>query len=122
MASEVPFEAPFTARLVEQDTIKLRKLQLNFPVEFQQLDSNAQSAAIAAYIVELHQQARAAEAGSREQQGMLIVLQIAEQMLPLIQVGEMDLSQTIEVEVASGQDEEQTPNWRPLSRGGRHDN
>jgi len=116
MESEVPFEAPFTAALVEQDNSKLRKLQLNFPAEFQQLDVTAQGAAIAAYITVLHQQVRAVEDGSREQQGMLIVLQIAEQMLPHIQAGEMDLSQTIDVEVASGQPEEpvQTVLGQPL--------
>ena len=97
------FEAPFTAQLVEQDNSNLRKLQLKFPPEFQQLDISAQSAAMLAYITELHQQARAAEEGGAEQQGMLIVLQIAEQMLPHIQSGEMDLSQTVEVEVASGE-------------------
>jgi len=116
MESEVPFEAPFTAALVEQDNSKLRKLELNFPAEFQQLDVTAQGAAIAAYITVLHQQSYAAEDGSREQQGMLIVLQIAEQMLPHIQAGEMDLSQTIDVEVASGQPEEpvQTVLGQPL--------
>lgn len=118
MESELPFEAPFTAQLVEQDNSKLRKLQLNFPAEFQQLDVAAQSAAITAYILELHQQVRAVEQGSREQQGMLIVLQIAEQMLPHIQAGEMDLSQTIEVEVASGEPEPTVlgqPLWHELN-------
>ena len=95
------FEAPFTAQLVEQDNSKLRKLQLSFPQQFQQLEVEAQGVAMQDYIAELHQQSYAAEAGSAEQQGMLIVLQIAEQMLPHIQAGEMDLSQMIEVEVVS---------------------
>ena len=95
------FDAPFTAQLVEQDNTKLRKLQLSFPQQFQQLDVEAQGVAMQDYIQELHQHSYAAEAGSSEQQGMLIVLQIAEQMLPHIQAGEMELSQMIEVEVVS---------------------
>lgn len=111
-------EAPFIAQLVEQENNKQRKMLLTFPAGFQALEVNAQTAAIGAYMVELQQQARAAQDGSREQQGLLIVLQIAEQMFPYIQAGEIDLSQTIEVEMEPVEPEPSVlgqPLWHELN-------
>lgn len=118
MESEATFEAPFTAQLVAQENNQRRKLLLTFPAAFQRMEISAQATAMGAYMVELQQQARAAEDGSREQEGILIVLQIAEQMFPHIQAGEIDLSQTIEVEMEPAEPEPTVlgqPLWHELN-------
>ena len=107
--------APFNASRTENEDGPGHQLHISFTEAFRALDIGAQGDAMAAYIADLHQQSHAAEAGSREQMGMLIVLQLTEQMLPHIQAGEMDIDQTIvaEIDPEPGMDDSK-PLWHQL--------
>jgi len=51
------------------------------------------------YVNNLKQQYNQSEANSAEQQGIMTILQVAEQILPHIQAGEIPLMETIAIEV-----------------------
>ena len=51
------------------------------------------------YVNNLKQQYNQSEANSAEQQGIMTILQVAEQILPHIQAGEVPLMETIVIEL-----------------------
>jgi len=106
----IEIDAPFSVSVVQQqDDSSAHELQLTFTPEFQQLDRVTQGGRISAYVADLRQQAQGVPADSREQQGMLTVIQIAEQLVPLVQAGELDLEQDIIAELTPADVDEEKP-------------
>ncbi len=74
-------------------------LRLMFVEEFQQLDTAVQASQFAAYLEALRSQSSALDETDPNRQGMLIVLQVGEQLLPLIQEGSLPLNEELEIEI-----------------------
>lgn len=74
-------------------------LRLSFTEAFQALERPARAADLADYLRRLRAQARAAAETDPNRQGMLLVLQVGEQLLPLVRAGELPLSEELEIQV-----------------------
>ncbi len=74
-------------------------LRLSFVEEFQELGKARQAADFEAYLERLRTQSAALDAADPNRQGMLIVLQVGEQMLPLIREGSLPLSEGLEIKI-----------------------
>jgi hypothetical protein len=108
-------DAPFTVSVMEKEHGEGRELHVTFTAAFRALDITGQGSAMMSYVTGLRRQAQIAEPDSREQMGMLTVLQLAEQMLPHIQAGEMDIDQTIIAEIAADEEVKGKPIWQQLN-------
>ncbi len=76
-----------------------RELHIDFSQEFQALEQNSQAASFADYLVMLGRDIEALPENDPNRAGMLIVQQIGEQLLPHLHNGELELSETIIVEM-----------------------
>lgn len=74
-------------------------LSLFFAEEFQALDRARQTEDFVAYLEPLRTQSASLDETDPNRQGMLIVLQVGEQLLPLIREGDLPLSETLEIEI-----------------------
>lgn len=91
---------PFKISVVDDPETLARELHLNFTPEFRALDARARADALQAYSDELQGSLDGAlHAGER--QGMLTMLQIAEQLLPHVATDELPVDETIVVELRS---------------------
>jgi len=92
-------EGPLKISVLDEAGQPGRELHLRFAEEFQALDPQAQGTAFAGYLQELHQGIAGLPEDDGDRAGMLIVQQIAEQLYPHIEQGELDLRETIIVEI-----------------------
>jgi len=93
-------EGPLTIGALDRPDGPGRELHLTFTPEFRRLDLARQGQAFRGYVAELHGRIESIPDGDdRNRRGMLIVLQIAEQLLPHIANGDMALEETIVVEL-----------------------
>jgi len=93
-------QGPLKIGLLDRPEGPGRELHLSFTPEFRNLDLGAQGQSFRRYVAELRGQIEAiADRDDRDRRGMLIVLQIAEQLLPHIADGDMALEETIVVEI-----------------------
>ena len=76
------------------------ELHIDIRPEFRNLPLHDQGAAFRSYLTDLAAGLSALAAEDRNRQGMLLVQQIAEQLLPHIESGELALNETIVVEIA----------------------
>lgn len=92
-------EGPIMIGVLDDPGQPGRELHINFSAEFQALDLQGQAASFARYLGELQQGIDALAEGDRNRIGMLIVQQVSEQLLPHIVNGELELDDTIIVEM-----------------------
>lgn len=90
---------PLRVSVVETTDGLGRELHLTFTDTFQALPLATQGATLRAYINDLQAMIDEREEESAERQGMLTILQVAEQLLPHVTAGELALEETIVVEV-----------------------
>ena len=76
------------------------ELQIDFRPAFRELKGLEQSRAFRTYLSQLASNISALPQDDRNRQGMLLVQQIAEQLLPHVESGELALNETIVVEIA----------------------
>lgn len=95
-------EGPVKISVVDKDYSTDRELNLEFTDEFRALTILEQQVAFGEYLDQLRGDATRLGADSADRQGMLTVLQIAEQLSPHIALGEIDLDETIVVELKAG--------------------
>ena len=76
-----------------------RELHIDFTQEFQALEQNSQAASFADYLALLRRNIEVLAQDDPNRAGMLIVQQIGEQLLPHLRSGELELSETIVVEM-----------------------
>ena len=74
-------------------------LRLSFADEFQALKEVRQAEGFAAYLERLRTQSATLDAADPNRQGMLVVLQVGEQLLPMIEEGSLPLSEELEIGV-----------------------
>lgn len=92
-------DGPLKISLSEQSDGSSRKLELAFTGAFRRLDLPAQGAAFREYVESLRTASAHIEDDERTREGVYTILQIAEQLLPHVEAGEMTLEEPIEVEV-----------------------
>ena len=74
-------------------------LNLSFAEEFQALDRDQQVADFSDYLERLRAQSATLDEADPNRQGMLVMLQVGEQLLPLIREGALPLNETLEIEI-----------------------
>lgn len=84
---------------LEEDPAGQYRLNVDFTDVFRALPAERRGAVLCDYIARLRQAMAPRDPDDRERQGMATVLQLAEALLPHIQADEIDLAETIVVEV-----------------------
>jgi hypothetical protein len=92
-------EGPLKIGVLDDPAQPGRELHIDFTSEFQALPPPDQAAAFSRYLEQLQQGINGLSAEDPNRAGMLIVQQIAEQLLPHLGSGELELSDTIIVEM-----------------------
>ena len=95
----MPIEGPLKLSVKEKDTGIGRELHLDFTPSFRQLSAAEQGKIFKDYVNGLQQDITAEDEDSTERQGMLTVLQIAEQLLSHIKANDIELGETIIVDI-----------------------
>ena len=90
---------PLRIRTETSDGEEKFNLSLSFTKEFQELDRTLQTADFTAYLEQLRTHSSTLDEADPNRQGMLIVLQVGEQLLPLIREGSLPLNETLEIEI-----------------------
>ncbi len=97
--------APFTIS-VHDPKPSLRELHLRFTPEFQQMPVEQRMASMRAYIESMLAQAKEISTGTTNdegaQRGLMMVIELTEQLLPHIQSDSMPLHETLIVEMGEG--------------------
>lgn len=91
-------EGPFTVRVIDNTDKQSRELQLSFTQEFQAQKINARIDSFRQHIQDLKNTVNQ-EADPNTQQGMLMILQISEELMPHIEADEIPLSEMIVIEM-----------------------
>jgi len=92
-------DGPLSVNVKDDDIQAKRTLEITFTDAFQQLGHNEQVAAMKSYIQTLFQNAESLPQGQAEREGILLIMQICEQLLPMLQQQELDLAETISLEM-----------------------
>ena len=93
-------EGPMKITIAEPEDGEGKILIIGFQPEFQRLDQSAQTQKFQIYLEELDRNIAAlAGRDERNRAGMLIVQQIAEQLMPHITSGELALEETMTVQI-----------------------
>lgn len=93
-------EGPLKIAIAEPEDGQGKILVIGFQSEFQALDRSGQARRFRAYLEVLNENITAPEGtDERNRAGMLIVQQIAEQLLPHIESGDLVLEETMTVQI-----------------------
>lgn len=93
---------PLTIGLVEKLEGPGRELHIGFREEFRRLPLAAQGEAFRDYLAELNAAVYTLAEDDPNRPGILLIQQIAEQLLPHVEAGELSLGDTIVVEIGGG--------------------
>ncbi|MFW2372176.1 MAG: hypothetical protein ACN4GM_03580 [Gammaproteobacteria bacterium] len=91
-------EGPFTIQVIDNTDNQSRELQLSFTQEYQAQNTEARINTFRQHIADL-QKNIAQESDPAAQQGMLMILQISEELLPHIETDEIPLNEMIAIEI-----------------------
>jgi hypothetical protein len=91
-------EGPFSINVVDKSDSQSRELHLTFTDEFQKSSLEDRVAEFKNHLTQLQQNIQSTESDA-EKQGMLTILQIAEQILPHVETDEIPLQETIVIEI-----------------------
>jgi len=92
-------EGPLKIGVLDDPAQPGRELHIDFTAEFQAMAPQAQAAEFSRYLEALQRGIQALPEQDPNRAGMLIVQQIAEQLLPHLDSGELELDDTIIVEM-----------------------
>lgn len=105
-------QGPFTVAVNDNSETGIRELHLGFKPAFQKLELNTRINTLQEYLAELQQNIDL-ETDISNKQGMLTILQIAQQLHPHIATDEIPLEETIIIEMGT----EQSSPFDQLLRG-----
>jgi ribosomal protein S15P/S13E len=94
-------EGPLIVSVKDDNIQNKRTLEIEFTEAYQQLAADQQSAEMKKYIQQLFQHAEALPDTDSNRQGVLLIMQICEELLPYIQQQELEMSETISMELAA---------------------
>ncbi len=92
-------EGPLGINVKDDDLQAKRILEINFTDAFQQLSHDEQVNHLQNYIQTLFQQAESLPQGQADREGVLLVMQICDQLLPMLKQQTLDLAGTISLEM-----------------------
>lgn len=92
-------EGPLKIGVLDDPAQPGRELHVDFTSEFQMLEQNGQAQTFSQYLQTLQRYIMELPEADPNRAGMLIVQQIAEQLLPHLASGDLELSETIIVEM-----------------------
>lgn len=92
-------KGPMSISIVEEAGSAGRELHLSFSPDFQALAADQQAVEFQVYVAGLRAEIGKAGGDERERAGMAMVLQIAEELLPHVLSGDLELGETIVVEM-----------------------
>ena len=95
-------EGPFKIGFLDDPNTTGSELHLDFTDEFRTLPQNQQVAVIKDYIGRLHEKILATPENDNNRQGMLMVQQVAEKLLPHVAEGDIPLNETIVIQLQLG--------------------
>ena len=93
---------PLTIGLVEKLEGPGRELHIGFREDFRRLPLAAQGETFRDYLAELNAAVYTLAEDDPNRPGILLIQQIAEQLLPHVEAGELSLGDTIVVEIGGG--------------------
>jgi len=93
---------PLTIGLVEKLDGPGRELHIGFREDFRRLPLAEQGAQFRAYLADLTAAVFELDEADPNRPGLLLIQQIAEQLLPHVEAGELSLGDTIVVEIGGG--------------------
>jgi ribosomal protein S15P/S13E len=94
-------EGPLIVSVLDDDIQNKRTLEIDFTEPYRGLTTEQQAAGMKKYIQQLFQNAEALPEKDANRQGLLLIMQICEELLPFIQQQELDMSETITMELAA---------------------
>jgi hypothetical protein len=94
-------EGPLIVRVLDDDIQNKRTLEIDFTEQYQELTTEQQTADMKKYIQQLFRNAETLPDKDSNRQGLLRIMQICEELLPLIQQQELDINETITMELAA---------------------
>lgn len=95
-------QGPFTISVNDNSETGLRELHLGFKPGFQQQDLQSRLSSMQEYLNSLEQDI-SSETDENNKQGMLTILQIAQQLQPHLKTDDIPLGETIIVEIGPSQ-------------------
>jgi hypothetical protein len=99
MERKMLIEGPLKIGVLDDPEQPGRELHVDFTPEFQALGPEAQSQGFAEYLLTLQKSIIDLPEADPNRAGMLIVQQIAEQLMPHLATGDLELAETIIVEM-----------------------
>ena len=96
-------DGPISVSVVDDETLLKRTLEITFKKEFQLLSVEQRGSDLRRYIQSLFQHSQVLKEGQADKTGLILIMQLCEQLLPFVQQDELDLSETIELEMALGE-------------------
>jgi len=98
LVENVEIQGPFTIAVNDNTDSGLRELHLGFKPAFQQQNLDSRLIAIQTYLADLQKNIDA-ETDATNQQGMITIMQIAQELMPHIASNEIPLEETIVIEI-----------------------
>ena len=95
-------DGPIAVNVLDDDLLNKRTLEINFTEDFQKMEAPIQVAEMKRYIQSLFQNAQSLGDEHADKPGVLLIMQISEELLPYLQQGELDLAETIAFEMSLG--------------------
>ena len=95
-------DGPLSVSVVDDEVGQKRTLEITFKNEFQQLSLEQRVADLKRYIQSLYQKAQVLNDAQADKTGLVLIMQLCEQLLPYVQQDDLDLKDTIELEMALG--------------------
>ena len=95
-------QGPFTISVNDNSETGLRELHMGFKPGFQQQDLESRLSSLQEYLTKLEQNITS-ETDENNKQGMLTILQIAQQLQPHMKTDDIPLDETIIVEIGPNQ-------------------
>ena len=92
-------EAPFKISVVEIADSESKELHLTFTDQFSNCELSERASIMKKYVSELNSSIQKLPAESQDRQGMLIIEQLSNELLPHIIKDELDLEETIVIEI-----------------------
>lgn len=95
-------DGPLSVSVTDDEVKQIRTLEINFKKEFELLTLDQRSADLKRYIQSMYQNAQSLNDDQVDKTGLLLIMQLCEQLLPYVQQDDLDLHETIKLEMTLG--------------------
>lgn len=95
-------DGPLSVSVVDDEVQQKRTLEITFKNEFHQLSLEQRVSNLKQYIQSLYQNSQSLNDQQTDKTGLILIMQLCEQLLPYVQQDELDLSDTIQLDMSLG--------------------